>query len=197
MADQMKPDVVHGPKHNVGARNAVINDWAKKRLAKQREIDKAIETYVAPLKSDMSRLDKNVKTDTGMALKYLTGVFYKPLKLQQDAKDFLDEDERDKVLDELRAIFESMAAGGQLDFIGAIQAAATDEDDQASPAVLDKAFKAGRAAGEKGEDGKPPYPEGSESATAWMNGWTEAQTNAAMKMGGKSGKGEPKLQAVQ
>lgn len=183
MADQMTPGVVNDPKHNVGARNAQVQAAFRERFLLEQEVDDLTEKHITKVKDKIKALNRKLKKDTDIDGKDLT-LFYKVYKRQETAKT-LDEEDRDRIFDNLRATYE--AIGGQLDFVDAMAATDADEDDQPSEAVLDKARRAGTAAGEKGEDGKPPYPEGSESARAWIEAWTASQTATAQDMGAKSG----------
>jgi len=122
MAKPLKPEDGETKGHNIAAKNAIINKWATERLKKETEIAKAVELHVAHLKADLSRLDKNVKTDSGITLKVLKAN-YKLIKLQQDAKEQLDEDAANDILDDMRIAYEALAQGGQFNFVDVMKAA--------------------------------------------------------------------------
>lgn len=181
MADQMTPGVVNDPKHNVGARNACIQKGFDERFKLEQEEAAAIAKHVQPTKDAIKALNRKLKKDVDIDSKDLS-LLYKIYARQEMARLLDDEADRDRIFDNLRATFE--AIGGQLDFVDAMSAVEADKDDQPTEAVLDKARLAGTAAGEKGEDGKPPYPKGSESAKAWMECWTVAQAGNVESMSG-------------
>lgn len=192
MADKMKPGESTGaPQPNTVARDAAIQKWVKERYEKELKIAEATKLHVQDLKDDLSRLDKLIKADTKIALKYLKHE-YKGYKLQEDAKRFMDDDEASDVLKDMKSVFHALSVGGQLDFVTAMENADNDDDAPSQP-VLDKAFKAGRTAGENGEDGTTnPHDEGSATAKAWDDGWIEAQTEAANALGGDKAKKDEK-----
>ena len=131
MAKPLKPEDGDNKSHNIAAINAAINKWAKARLAKEDEIEKAHKLYIADLKSDLSFMDKNIKNDSGVTLKVLKAN-YKLLKIQHDAKTQLDETQADELLVTMRVAFDALSQGGQLDFI---DAAETSEETPALKAV--------------------------------------------------------------
>lgn len=183
MADQMNPNITNDPKHNVGARNAAIQKGFAERFKLEQAIKAMTEKHVQPLKDEVKKLNRDLKKNTDIDSVDLT-LNYKLFARQESAK-LLEDDDRDRILDNLRATFD--AIGGQLDFVSAMESAGTtgseDEDDQPSEAVLEQARKVGRAAGENGEDGVSPYADGSASDTAWKESWLEAQTENASAMG--------------
>lgn len=129
MAKPLKSEDGDNKGHNIAAINEAINKWAKARLAKELEIEKAMAAHIAHLKSDLSTLDKNIKNDSGVTLKVLKAN-YKLLKIQDDAMRQLDEPQADELLVTMRIAFDALAQGGQLDFIDAAEAS-----DEAKPAL--------------------------------------------------------------
>ena len=63
MADQMKPGVVNDPKHNVGARNAAIQNAFKERFRLESELDVLIEKHIQPTKDAIKALNRQLKKD--------------------------------------------------------------------------------------------------------------------------------------
>ncbi len=120
MADPLKPGAVNDPKHNIKAKNACIVDGFKKRLAKELEIAKDEEKHIKPLKDDLKKIKRDMKTDT-----VIDGIDldnqYRVFKRQELAK-LLEEDDAARIADNIRIVFDAMAEGGQLDFVEVVNA---------------------------------------------------------------------------
>ena len=118
MAPPLKPDALNDPKHNIKAKNACIVDGFKKRLAKEKEIAKEEEKHIKPLKDDLKKIKRDMKTDTEIDGIDLDNDFRK-YKRQELAKE-LEEDDAGRIADNMRILHDALAEGGQLDFIDAI-----------------------------------------------------------------------------
>ena len=116
--DNMNAGTVNDPKHNVGARNDAINNTFKKIFDLERELDAMMEKHCQPLKDDIKKQRRNLKKDTDIDGKDLT-LFYKIYARNEGAK-LLEEEDRDRIHENLAAVYEAMNAGGQLDFIEAM-----------------------------------------------------------------------------
>jgi len=108
--------------HNVKDLHGIIQDTAKKLLAVDKQIDDAKARHIAPLNEEKNEIKKTFKAKTGMALADFD-VHYRKLKRLDTARNFLDEDEGPKVLDDNRVIAEAFAKldeGMQVDWVAAV-----------------------------------------------------------------------------
>jgi len=105
--------------HNLTAMLGLMGDAVPKIFEKEQQIKKALELHVDHLKSDLSKIWKNLKADTGQDLKYLRAA-YKLYKLQEEAKLMVEEDDRDKALDAIRLAMSALKKGEHLDFLKAL-----------------------------------------------------------------------------
>lgn len=174
---------------NVGARRkqlqdaiATINGLKAQGDVKREEAsgyNKQISDIFRKLKSDLGMDRKN--------LEFIMGV----VALE-------DEDERDKVTDQLREAYESLAPGAQADFLGVL-GGDTDEAASFSPTEITAARERGRAAGTKGRNREPtPFdePHRRKLRDAYIEGWDEQQAEAVAKLGGaKDNPESPQFQA--
>lgn len=116
-------------KHNVAAREGIINDLYKKFSQLQTEIDEAVEEHVKPLKDAQSKALKQAKTDTGIPI----AVFKAQFKLIQQARQAeLDEDENATTIDDIREVFQALKKGGQLSFLEVVDGAGGAESNVTS-----------------------------------------------------------------
>tara|TARA_R110000744_G_scaffold222629_1_gene341496 strand:- start:249 stop:689 length:441 start_codon:yes stop_codon:yes gene_type:complete len=114
-----KTETVADPQHNVGALNDTIVSVFQKRLKLEREIDKLNEKHIAPIKAEVKELMGTMKADTTIENKDTTLV-YKLWKRQEDAKEIMDEDDGDRVQDNITTLFQALLAGEMIDFAGVV-----------------------------------------------------------------------------
>lgn len=108
--------------HNVKDLHGIIQTTAKKLLSVDKQIDAAKERHIAPLNDEKNEIKKTFKAKTGMALADFD-VHYRHYKRLDTARNFLDEDEGPKVLDDNRVIAEAFASldeGMQVDWVTAV-----------------------------------------------------------------------------
>lgn len=120
MADDLKAGDVP---QNVESLSASIIDGFKGRLADRRAIASAMEQHVAPLRKSMNKSWGDLSNDSGIPKKRLKK-FYDLWELQEEAKAFADEDERDRAIDDMRTLFNALSKGEQLDFLPVLESAA-------------------------------------------------------------------------
>ena len=116
--------------HNLANINAAVIDGFAKRLNIETQIAALKATHIKPLQEDLSEVVKDQKKESGIDGKDLA-IFYAAYKRQQEAKAFVDDDDRDRVLENMRIVFEAMQQGGQLDFIDAVTTTPSDGTDDA------------------------------------------------------------------
>lgn len=97
--------------------DAIIKGF-KKRWSHDKKIKKAETEHVDPLKEDRNSDWDQLSTDTGIDKKDLN-LRYALFKRQEEAK-LLDEDDRDRILDNLRILHHGLAKGGMVDFVDAL-----------------------------------------------------------------------------
>ena len=106
--------------HNIEAINDAINKTFKEVLVNESYLTELTAEYLAPVKADIKEQWGNLKAATDMDLAELK-LLFKLYKRQQDAKHFDEEEDRNRVADNLRTAFAAMAAGGMLDFLDVLE----------------------------------------------------------------------------
>lgn len=192
MAQALTPETardVVSPKHNVAAHHQAIRDTFKTVLGLERQKDSLEEEHIEPVKKAIREKWQTLKADCDIELTDLK-LQYKLWKRQEEAKLFDEAEERDRVQDGLRLIFEALNEGEMLDFISGIEQIEKEDKNAGKAedaAVFDEAEKVAAArrigfdhamAGEQTTDACP-YPEGSEEAEAWTAGTVQAQEQIA------------------
>lgn len=122
---------------NATARIAMQNDTFKKLLAKEREIDREMEKHIQPLKDDKKALWKALREALDDIELEDLKLAYKIYAREQQAYDFMDAEDRDRVLGNLEEIFNNLKKGQMLNFLTALDMAAGgggDDDDDAPAA---------------------------------------------------------------
>lgn len=115
---------------NVGALNDAIVNAFNELLAIDRQIDAETETHIKPLKDGRTKLLRNLKADTTIAIADINA-FYRLWRRQQDAiEGFIEEDDKDKVLDDMRTMFNALATGEMLDFVDVLAESIAEQDGQ-------------------------------------------------------------------
>jgi len=105
-----------------GTLNDTITKAFQKRLGIEREIYRLTELHLKPLKDKRTELMRALKSDTTIAGKDAS-LFFKVWRRQQDALEVLEEEDREKILDDMRSLFHALAAGEMLDFIDVLGSA--------------------------------------------------------------------------
>jgi thymidylate synthase len=142
-----KQEMVPDQHHNIGALNDTIVGVFQKRLKLDREIDKLAEKHIAPIKAEIKELMGTMKADTTIENKDTTLV-YKLWKRQEDAKEVMDEDDGDRVQDNIKTLFGALLAGEMIDFadvvghspraiVEAAEAEQASADEEAAEADVD------------------------------------------------------------
>jgi hypothetical protein len=124
MAEKMAPDQRDGEDGeltNAGARTECIQKAMRDNLSLDQREALMIEKYVAPIREERRKLKQGVKADTGIELRDYD-LNYKLWKRQEEAKQ-MDEDDRDRILDNLREAFGALQSGDMLDFVDVLDAA--------------------------------------------------------------------------
>ena len=104
------------PLTNIGALNdAIINAFREVRSL-DMDIAEMTETHIKPLKDERVRLMRELKADTTIDQADVT-LFYRIWSRQEDARNVLEEEDRDCVLDNLRTLFVALNSGEMLDFV--------------------------------------------------------------------------------
>jgi len=116
MADQERE-----PLTNIGALNdAIVNAFREVRTL-DLDIAEMTETHIKPLKDQRVKLMRELKADTTIEQADVT-LFYRIWSRQEDARNILEEEDRDRVLDNLRTLFVALNSGAMLDFIDVLEA---------------------------------------------------------------------------
>lgn len=107
---------------NAGARTEVLQQAMKDNLSLDQREALMIEKYVAPIREEKRKLKQGVKADTGVELRDYD-LHYKLYKRQEEAKQ-MDEEDRDRIMDNLTEMFSALKQGEMLDFLPALEDAA-------------------------------------------------------------------------
>lgn len=114
------------PLTNVGALNDAVIKAFNEMLALDRQIDEETERHLKPLKEAKTKTLRNLKADTTISSTDIN-LFYRMWKRQQQAiEGFVDEADKDKVLDDMRTLFNALADGEMLDFVDLLEADAEE-----------------------------------------------------------------------
>lgn len=123
----------------LGHNSADRADYQNRQFAEwydlEREIKSKTDEYVKPLRSSLTKLRRNMKADLDMHQEDLK-VAYLVYKRRREATEWDDQGEADKVHDSLRELFKNLRAGGQLDFLQAIDEVGDAEDTDLRPNFL-------------------------------------------------------------
>ena len=119
MADSLTPGTVNDPKHNMKARNAIIQKQFGELFKLEQEKAAAIEKHVKKISDEIKKVRHNLKADTDIDSKDLN-LFYKIFARQEEGKK-LEEEDANRIADNLRSVFDALKDGGQLDFIDSIK----------------------------------------------------------------------------
>lgn len=128
----------------------VIQTGFRKWYELEAEKRRLEEKYLADVKADIKEHKQQLKTDTGLEQKDLT-VWFNVYKRYRVAADLMDEEDRDRIHDNLRTIFNALAQGQMLDFIEALEiedATPAQAEPQEWPEDAGADYAKGEAAGE-------------------------------------------------
>lgn len=132
MATQLKPGNDDNiPVANIAARQDRITDTFKRMYDIDQRIDEQKAEHIKPLQDDRKKLTRDLKADTEIDNKDLT-LWYKIYKRQQDAKAMDEEEDKNRILDNLKETYEALSKGGQLDFITAASSNVAEAAPQAA-----------------------------------------------------------------
>lgn len=171
----------------------------KAAFARRYGIEQKMKAAVEPYKQDKKAVWDGLKTDTGMEAKDLQ-LAYKLYARDQEAKGF-DEEDRIRVLDNLRIIFEGLVVGETVDFLDVLERAggsarrtppvtpkgakAKARNGGKTPAPSD-AYNTGYAAGREAKKNLDdnPYDETSAAFQSWQKGYQDGTFDNARKIKG-------------
>ncbi|MEQ8504610.1 MAG: hypothetical protein RIB80_04740 [Rhodospirillales bacterium] len=106
---------------NVAHRQEQITKAMRDILDLEQRIDELKAEHIKPLQNDIKTIKQStIKGDLGLKLKAFNWQ-YKGFKMEQDAKRFDDEAERDTLLDSLRECHEATVRGQMVDFVDVLQ----------------------------------------------------------------------------
>jgi len=112
--------------HNVEAINKTLSDGMEEMLRLEREIAEKKEAHVAPLQEALKKKKRQMKADTNVSIQAINAHF-KVFKLYRSAEEMTEEDDGDKLRDDLRIVYDAMLAGGQLSWVDVIEQQAAAE----------------------------------------------------------------------
>lgn len=107
---------------NVQARQACVQEGFEERLKIDRQLAALEEQHLKPLKEVRRKLKKNMSADTGIDSTDLENL-YRLYKRQEEAKT-MEEDDRDRILENMRDGFNYLKAGEMLNFVTVLEEAA-------------------------------------------------------------------------
>jgi hypothetical protein len=123
MAKQLKADSgdeAATRHHNIEAINKTIADAMDEVLALDRKIAEEKERHIKPLQDARKKKVRQMKADTNVSIQAFNA-HYRVFKLNASAEDMTEEDDAGKLRDDLKIVYDAMAAGGQLDWVDAVQ----------------------------------------------------------------------------
>jgi hypothetical protein len=112
--------------HNIEAINEAMADTMDEVLALDRKIAEEKERHIKPLQDARKKKIRKMKADTNVSIQAFNA-HCKLFKLNASAEDMTEEDDADKLRDDLRIVYDAMAASGQLDWVDAVQHAEAAE----------------------------------------------------------------------
>jgi hypothetical protein len=142
-----KQEMVPDQHHNIGALNDTIVNAFQERLRLDRQMDALNDKHIAPVKAEIKELMTTLKADTTIQNKD-TNLIYKLWKRQEDAKEVMEEDDGDRVQDNIKTLFGALLAGEMIDFadvvghspraiVEAAEAEQASADEEAAEADVD------------------------------------------------------------
>lgn len=131
MPEALNESTVNDPKHNVAARNACIQKGFKDRLEQELAIAELEEKHLKGPKEALKKIKRDMKADTNIEGKDLD-LNYQLYKRQQMAK-MLEEEDANRIADNLRDVFKALSTGEMLDFVDAMEANDNSGRDNVSP----------------------------------------------------------------
>lgn len=108
---------------NVQARQACIQDGFEKLYAMRRKKEELEAEHLSDIKDQIKTLKRNLKADTDIDSKDID-LMFKLYEREQLAKKEMEDDDSERIQDNLRELFGYLKNGEMLDFIEAIEKAA-------------------------------------------------------------------------
>jgi hypothetical protein len=160
-------------KHNSAVRGERMRKDFERLWQQDREISLAVAEYVTPIREVRSDIWKQLRTDLEMKGEDLAPHYalYKRGRMAAEIDDMV---ERQRSLDALREIYETLATGTTLNFLSVVDGASGTTAGESKTAKMAKA--AGRQAGDAGRPlATNPHADGTDEYAAWEAGWEEGQ----------------------
>lgn len=174
------------PLENVAARRTVIRKGFRSIYSVEKQIADLTEKHLAKLRQERTKLWRDLKAATDIPRKQMKPDYDK-FKLAMESRDYLADDEGERLLDNLREVHNALHPGETVDWVALMEAA-----DEEQPATSGKSkdladitrFGAGAAL-----DGKPrtdnPHAEGTAANDAWDKGWHNGDKQRVINEGKK------------
>ena len=104
--------------HNSAARAAHINSQFAELFAIDDDIETLRAKHITPLTQERTKVWRNLKKDTDITRKVLE-LHYKQYALARLAAE--QEDGGDKILDDMKEVFQALHPGGQVDWVAIVR----------------------------------------------------------------------------
>ncbi|MBX3504443.1 MAG: hypothetical protein KF895_03115 [Parvibaculum sp.] len=108
---------------NVQARQARIQEGFEELFKLRRKKEALEEQHLSDVKDQIKTLKRNLKADTDIDSKDID-LMFKLYEREQLAKSHMDDEDSERVQDNLRELFRYLKAGEMLDFVSALEEAA-------------------------------------------------------------------------
>jgi len=105
---------------NVEARNVCIQDGFSNLFELEMEKARLEEEHLKDVKDRIKKCRKNISADTGIDATDIR-LMYAIFKREQIAGAMEDENDRDRILDNLREVFSALQKGDMLDFVAVLE----------------------------------------------------------------------------
>lgn len=107
---------------NSGARTESLQKAMKELLALENEKDALTDKYLAPVREQIRKVKQNVKADTNVEITDFN-LLFKLYKRQEHAR-MMEEEDGNRIIDNLRETFGALQKGQMLNFLPALEDAA-------------------------------------------------------------------------
>jgi len=124
MAEKMAPeqrDGETGELLNSANRQECLQKAFKEVAELERQKEALVEQYIKPIRDAIKKAKQNMKGDTDIEIADFN-LMFKLYKRQEDAK-MMEEDDRARVMDNMREAFSALHEGDMLDFVDVLDAA--------------------------------------------------------------------------
>jgi len=101
--DETTADGIEGGGANEPSRSDVIINGFASRYAKDKQIEAQVKKHVTPFKDDLAKIRKDMKNDLNVNSTDLN-LQYALYKRKREAREFMDDDEGQGVLDDLQMV---------------------------------------------------------------------------------------------